>query len=106
MNSFKGMCSQFKCVSICYVRCGGLETAFWVLADQVTCNSVDRWSSFILQPAVPATDCTQVWNDNWQGKSEIQSLRKACLSATFVHHKYQMDCPGTENRPVWRENNN
>jgi hypothetical protein len=46
------------------------------------------------------------WNDNWQGKSEIQSLRKTCLSATFVHHKYHMDYPGTENRPLWWQDSN
>jgi len=73
--------------------------SFWVLADQVTCKSVDRWSYFLLQQAVPATDGTKIWNDNWQGKSEIQSLKKTCLSATLVHHKYHMEYPGTENRP-------
>lgn len=62
-------------------------------------------SSYMLRPAVPAADGTQVWNIGGiiigRGNLKYSPCKKTCLSATFVHHIFHMDYPGAEHRPLW-----
>jgi len=66
-------------------------------------------TSMVGQSVWPAACSSNPWwqtsvenwrNDKWQWKTELQSLKKTWLNATFVHHKSHMACFGIKSDTV------